>query len=71
MKVKDLSAEQLKSLVQEAVEEKIEEMLGDPDIGLELREEVKERLLSSLKAAQSGQKGIAIDRVASKAGLDW
>ena len=41
MKVKDLSVEQLRSLVQEAVEEKLKEMLGDPDVGLELREEVK------------------------------
>lgn len=71
MKVKDLSVEQLKSLVQEAVEEKLEEMLGDPDIGLELREEVKEKLRISLNAVQGGEKGIAIDRVASEAGLDW
>jgi len=71
MKVKDLSVEQLKSLVEEAVEEKLEEMLGDPDIGLELREEVKERLRNSLNAMQSGEKGVTIDQVANQAGLDW
>lgn len=71
MKVKDLSVEQLKALVGEAVEEKLEELLGDPDIGLELREEVEERLRSSLNAMQSGEKGIAIEQVANQAGLDW
>lgn len=71
MKIKDLTAEQLKFLVQEAVEEKIEEMLGDPDSGLKLREEVKERLFDSLVAMQSGEKGMAIDRAANEAGLDW
>ncbi len=71
MKVKDLSVEQLRALVQEAVEEKLEEMLGDPDIGLELREEVKKRLHSSLDAMQSGERGMTVEQVASEAGLDW
>ena len=71
MKVKDLSVEQLRSLVQEAVEEKLKEMLGDPDVGLELREEVKKRLRSSLNAVESGERGIAMEQVTSEVGLDW
>jgi len=71
MKIKDLTTEQLKFLVQEAVEEKIEEMLGDPESGLKLREEVKEKLSASLAAMQSGERGTAIEQVASEAGLNW
>lgn len=71
MKVKDLTVEQLKALVQEAGEEKLAEMVGDLDAGLELRDEVKERLRHSLAAMQRGEKGIPVDQVASKAGLDW
>jgi hypothetical protein len=71
MKVKDLTVEQLKSLIQEAIEEKLDELIGDPDLGLELREEVTERLRSSLSAMQGGQKGIPIDEVARQARLDW
>jgi len=71
MKVKDLSVEQLKSLVEQAVEEKLEELLGDPDVGLELREEIKQRLCSSLEAMRTGEKGVAIDQVAGQAGLVW
>lgn len=71
MKVKELSVEQFKNLIQEAIEEKLEEIIGDPDLGLELREEIKERLRSSLVARQRGEKGIPIDEVARQAGLDW
>jgi len=71
MKVKELTVEQLKDLVQEAIEEKPVELIGDPDLGLELREEVKERLRSSLAARQRGEKGIPIDEVARRAELEW
>jgi hypothetical protein len=71
MKVKELTVEQFKSLIQEAIEEKLEELIGDPDRGLELREEVEERLRSSLAARQRGEKGIPIEEVARQAGLDW
>jgi hypothetical protein len=71
MKVKDLSVDQFKALIEEVVEEKLQEILGDPDVGLELRDEVKERLKQSLAAVRSGYKGIPIERVAEQAGLDW
>jgi hypothetical protein len=71
MKVKELTVEQLKTLIQDAVEEKLEELIGDPDRGLELREEVKDRLRASLAAMQQGEKVIPIEEVARQAGLDW
>jgi len=71
MKVKELTVEQFKGLIQDAIEEKLEELVGDPDLGLELREEIEERLRSSLAARQNGQKGVPIDEVARQAGLDW
>lgn len=71
MKVKELTVEQFKDLVQEAIEEKLEEIIGDPDTGLELREDIKERLRNSLAARQRGEKGIPIEEVARQAGLDW
>ena len=69
MKVKDINVEELKALIQEAVEEKLEEILGDPDLGLELREEVKERLSRSLAAIQADEEGIPVDEVINQAGL--
>lgn len=71
MKIKELTVEEFKDLVQEAIEEKLEEMIGDPDAGLELTEEIKERLRTSLDGRQRGQKCIPMDEVAKRAGLDW
>ena len=71
MKVNELTVEEFKTLIQEAVEEKLEEMIGDPDQGLELREEIRERLRSSLAAMQGGEKGIPVEQVARRVGLDW
>jgi len=70
MKVKELTVEQFKDLIHEAIEEKLAEITGDPDLGLELREEIKERLPSSLAARQRGEKGIPIEEVARRVGLD-
>ena len=71
MKVKELSVEQLIALIQEAVEEKLQEILGDPDQGLELKEHIKERLRRSLAAVESGEEGIPIGQVAKEVGLEW
>jgi len=68
MKVRDLGVEEFKVLIQEAVEEKLEEILGDPDQGLELRKKVKERLYHSLSAKTPG---IPAERVAKELGLEW
>jgi len=66
--VADLTVEEFKDLVQEVVAETILELLGDPDDGLELREEIKERLHRSL--TRDNQARSAQD-VAAKLGLDW
>ena len=71
MKVSQLTVEQLKLLIQEAIEEKFQELFGDPDEGLELKEEVKERLRRSLTAMEYGEKGIPIEQVVKEAGLEW
>ena len=47
--VAELTVDELKEIVQEAVEQKLTEMLGDPDEGLELREEITVRLRRSLE----------------------
>ncbi|MBM3156420.1 MAG: hypothetical protein FJ004_03955 [Chloroflexi bacterium] len=68
MKVKDLGIEEFKALIHEAVEEKLEEMLGDPDQGLELKEKLKVRLKNSLSATAQA---IPVEKVAKDLGLDW
>jgi len=71
MQVQEMTIDQLKGLIRETVEEKLEEMLGDPDWGLELKDEVHERLKRSLEEAERGVPGIAVDDVVKKTGLRW
>lgn len=71
MKLKELTVEQLKALIENTVEAKLQEYLGDPDEGLELREEIKARLRDSLAAVERGEKGIPMEQVAKKLRLDW
>lgn len=69
--VADLTVDELKSLIREVVTQTILEILGDPDEGLELQEEVKERLRRSLAATQTGAKLVPVEEVAAKLGLEW
>lgn len=68
MKVRDLGVDEFKALVQEAVEEKLEEMLGDPDRGLEIRKKVKGRLQRSVSRPTPR---VSAEKVAKNLGLDW
>ena len=52
MKVTDLTIDELKKLIREAVDEKFKEILFDPDNGLELRDEVEQRLKVSLASKE-------------------
>lgn len=67
--LKDLSVEDFRALIGDVVEEKLRELLGDPDEGLELRPEVRERLLNRLN--QSPQETIPVSEVARRLGLEW
>ena len=70
MKLSDITIEELKGLIYEAVEEKLKEILGDPDEGLELREDIEERLRRSLEAVERGEGGMSFQEVASRLGLE-
>jgi len=70
-KVAELTVDEFKQLIATTVEWKLSEMLGDPDEGLELREEIKDRLRRSLEAERHGVKGIPAQEVAAQLGLEW
>jgi hypothetical protein len=52
MKVTDLTIEELKKLIWDVLDEKFRELFFDPDNGLELREEVEQRLKASLSSKE-------------------
>lgn len=69
MRVEELTTDELKSFIGNAVEQKLEELLGDPDWNLELRVDVKDRLRRSLD--QTAAAGVPIEDVANETGLRW
>ena len=60
----------LEVVVETTVEEKLLEILGDPDEGLELREAVRDRLIRQREAVILGQYGQPFADVVGELGLD-
>ncbi len=52
-----MTTEELREFVGTAVEQKLLELLGDPDAGLVLRENVRKRLLRQKRAVAKGERG--------------
>ena len=69
-KVADLTVDELKSLIRQVMEESLVDMLGDPDEGLELREEFKVALERSVKGVKEGGKTYSVEEAAKRLGLE-
>jgi hypothetical protein len=69
--VKDLTIDEFKAVVGEVVEEKLRELLADPDAGLSLRPEIEARLREQLQNPQLDGEGIPAAEVARRLGLEW
>jgi len=61
-----MTVEEFREVVEEAVERKLTEMLGDPDKGRTLRATVERRLTRSLRASRQGERGIPAGEVANR-----
>jgi len=61
--VAEMIGEELRELVGAAVEQKMVELLGDPDAGLVLRENVRQRLLRQRQAVAKGERGQSLKTV--------
>ncbi|HLE04044.1 MAG TPA: hypothetical protein VI729_05445 [Anaerolineales bacterium] len=61
--VAEMTADELKRLVGLAVEEKLIELLGDPDEGVVLRESLRKRLLRQKRAVAKGERGELLEDV--------
>ena len=61
--VAEMTGEELRELVEAAVEQKIVELLGDPDAGFVLRENVRKRLLRQKRVVAKGERGELLETV--------
>jgi len=67
--VGQLSTDELKEIIGSVVEEKLKEILGDPDEGLDLNNNIRERLLQQQRAVTEGERGDDLNEVAERLGL--
>ena len=67
--VGQLSTDELREIIGSVVEQKLKEMLGDPDEGFEIRAEVQNRLLRQKKTVANGERGEEVDKVAKRLGI--
>jgi hypothetical protein len=69
--IAELTVEEFKQLVREVVIQALREVFGDPDEGLELREDFAAALERSLDFVAQGGRTTAASEVAARRGLTW
>lgn len=68
--VAQMTKGELQEMIESIVEEKLLELLGDPDEGLPIRKSVRARLLRQKRAVVKGERGEPFDDVVRRLGLE-
>jgi len=61
--VTEMTARELKTLIQSALREALEEAFGDPDAGLELRPEFEEELRQTVAYVAAGRRLLSLEEL--------
>jgi hypothetical protein len=65
-----VTKEELQQMIEASVERTLIELFGDPDEGLELRDEIKQRLIKQRDVAARGEIGRDLEDVVKDLGLE-
>jgi len=68
--VGEMTTGEFKAMIEAIIEQKLTELLGDPDEGLPVREALRERLARQQEAVAAGERGEALDDVARRLGVE-
>jgi len=68
--VAQMTKRELREMTETLIEQKLLELLGDPDEGLEIRKSVRDRLLRQRKAVAAGERGKPFEDVVHQLGLE-
>lgn len=68
--VAQMTKDELRKMIETAIEQKLLELLGDPDEGLPIRKSVRDRLLRQKKAVAAGKRGKPFKDVVRRLGLE-
>ena len=60
----------INAVVEAAIEQKLLEILGDPDEGSQIRDEIRTRLLSQKQAVAAGERGLRLEDAVGQLGLE-
>ncbi len=67
--VAQMTKEELREMIAGLIEEKLLELIGDPDEGLTMKKSLRDRLLRQKKAVARGQRGEPIEELVQRLGL--
>lgn len=68
--VAQMTADELREIIETVVEQKLLEILGDPDEGLFIRQAIRQRLLQQRQKVAEGERGEPLEEVARRLGLE-
>lgn len=67
--VAQMTKDELREMIETLIEQKLLELLGDPDEGLKIRKTARDRLLRQQKAVAAGERGEPLEDVVRRLGL--
>ena len=68
-KVAQMTADELREMIAAIVEQKLIELLGDPDEGLVMTKSLRNRLIRQKRATAKGERGELFEEVVTRLGL--
>jgi hypothetical protein len=68
--VAQMTRSELREMIEASIEEKLLELLGDPDEGLLIRQSIRDRLLRQKQDVSAGEHGEPFEDVVSRLGLE-
>jgi hypothetical protein len=69
-KVAQMTKAELREIIEATIDQKLVELLGDPDEGLPIRKRVHDRLLRQKRAVASGERGQSFRDAVRRTGLE-
>ena len=63
--VAQMAEDELREMIESIIEQKLLELVGNPDEGLPIRETIRDRLLRQKESVASGERGEAFSGIAS------
>jgi sialic acid synthase SpsE len=67
--VAQMTKDELKELIETTIEQNLFELFGDPEEGLEIKEEIRDQLRRQMAAVEAGERGEALEDVVNSLSL--